>query len=162
MVGLAAVLLLALPAWPAMAEQCSASHIQVNQAFPLVGTPAVEGVSGGVIIRFSLAGCDNPGSFDTPREYQVPFCVEIFDTTPCDDGPNNCLANNVAGASGILGAGWNNAGEFKRCTAIAERESFASALITAHDNSFPDTGKNSIYAIIEVWPGPGRESPHHG
>ncbi len=136
-------------AGPAVAEQCTASHIVLRQAFPLQGASAVEGTPAGVIIRFALENCDNPGSMNTPREYPISFCAEIFDTTPCDDSTASCLDNNVAGASGLLSATtWQSAGDFKRCTTITERVNFTSALLTPHDNGFRDTGENSIYAIM--------------
>ncbi len=141
--------LLAVLAGPAVAEQCTAAHIVLSQAFPLGGVSATEGVIGGAIIGFALDNCDNPGSIDTPREYPISFCAEIFDTTQCDDSTAGCLDNNVAGASGLIGGNtWRNAGDFKRCTAITERVNFASALLTPHDNGVQDTEENSIYAIM--------------
>ena len=132
-----------------MAEQCNASHIELSQAFPSEGMPAVEGATGGVIIWFILEGCDNFGSFETPREYRIPFCSEFFDTTPCDATATGCLSNNVAGASGLNPAGrWRDAGEFKRCNTMTEAEGFTSALLTPHDNGFPDKGQNSLYVIM--------------
>ncbi len=131
-----------------MAEQCNASHIEFSQAFPSEGMPAVEGATGGVIIWFTLEDCDNFGSFETPREYRIPFCAEFFDTTECDDSDTGCLSNNVAGASGLLGARWQDAGEFKRCNTMTEAEGFTSALLTPRENSFPDIGENSIYVIM--------------
>ncbi len=131
-----------------MAEQCNASHIELSQAFPSAGTPAVEGTPTGVIVWFRLENCDNFGSIQTPREYRIPFCAEFFDTTPCDDGAANCLDNNVAGASGLFGARWQDAGEFKRCNTMTESEDFTSALLTPHDNSFQDQGENSLYVIM--------------
>ncbi len=145
---LAILLLLALPAGPAMAEQCNASHIELSQAFPLAGMPATEGTASGVIVRFALENCDNPGSFETPREYRIPFCAEFFDTTPCDAAATGCLSNRVAGASGLLGDRWQDAGEFKRCNTMTEAEGFTSALLTPHENAFSDKGENSLYVIM--------------
>ena len=145
---LAAILLLALPAGPAMAEQCNASHIGLYQGFPMAGTSAVEGTVGGVIVQFILENCDNFGSFETPREYRIPFCAEFFDTTPCDDSATDCLSNNVAGASGLQGDRWQDAGEFKRCNVMTEAEGFTSALLTPRENGFRDKGENSLYVIM--------------
>ncbi len=103
----------------------------------------------GIIARFQLEGCDNPGSPGTPREYRIPFCAEFFDTTPCDATATDCLSNNVAGASGLLrGVIWKAAGGFKGCANIAETASFASAILTAHDNTIQDKGENSLYVIM--------------
>ncbi len=146
---LAAILLLALPAGPAVAQQCNASHIALSQGFPLGGMPAAEGLTGGIIVRFRLEGCGNLGSTATPRDYRIPFCAEFFDTTPCDAAATGCLSNNVAGASGLLpGLNWKDAGEFKWCASIAETERFVSALLTAHENTFPDKGANALYVIM--------------
>ncbi len=121
---------------------------RVYQAFPREGVSAVEGTVGGVIVQFTPEDCDNPGSFETPREYQIPFCAEFFDTTPCGATATGCLSNNVAGASSLLGTRWQNAGEFKRCNTMTERKDFTSALLTPHDNEFADKGENSIYVIM--------------
>ncbi len=133
---------------PAVAQQCDASHIKLYQGFPMSGMAATEGTAGGVIVQFFLENCDNFGSFETPRDYRIPFCAEFFDTTPCDAGATNCLPNNVAGASGVMGDRWKDAGAFKRCNTMTEAEGFTSALLTPHDNSVRDTGENSIYVIM--------------
>ncbi len=138
---------LALPS-AVMAEQCNASHIRLSLAFPPAGTPVDEGSPGGVIVWFLLEDCDNPGDFETPREYRIPFCVEFFDTTQCDDSTTSCLDNHVAGASGLQGARWQDAGRFKRCNTLTEAEGFTSGLLTPHDNGFRDKGENSIYVIM--------------
>ncbi len=145
---LAILLLLALPAGPAMAEQCNASHIELSRGFPPEGMPVIEGTVGGLIIWFLLENCDNPGSFETPREYRIPFCAEFFDTTPCDAAATDCLSNQVAGASGLLGDRWQDAGEFKRCNTMTESEGFTSALLTPRENGFKDKGENSLYVIM--------------
>ncbi len=133
-----------------MAEQCNASHISVYQGFPMAGTPAVEGTNSGVIVQFILENCDNFGSFETPREYQIPFCAEFFDTTSCDAAATNCLSNRVAGASGLLGTRWQPAAghPFKRCNIMDVAEGFTSALLTPHENSSKDRRENSIYVIM--------------
>ncbi len=145
---LAAILLLALSAGPAVAEQCNASHIELYQGFPMEGASAVEGTVSGVIVQFFLENCDNFGSFENPREYRIPFCAEFFDTTPCDADATGCLSNNVAGASGLFGDRWQNAGGFKRCNTMTEAEGFTSALLTPRENGFQDERENSLYVIM--------------
>ena len=143
---LAAILLLALPAGPAMAEQCDASHIKVTKVFPL--GPLNENDAGGTIISFELEGCDNLGSTGMPRDYRIHFCAEIFDSTPCNANETDCLANNVAGARGILGDTFEVAGEFKVCTHIATTELFQNALVIPYNNDFVDVGQNAIFVIM--------------
>ncbi len=142
-----AILLLGLGGAAVGAEQCDASHIVVTKAFP--PGPLTEDFAAGAIIRFELEECDNLGSFDTPRDYQIPFCAEIFDTTPCNANARNCLANNVAGARGILPvSNIKRVGEFKVCSAIPTTERFVSAIVFQYNNNFVDVGKNSIFAIM--------------
>ncbi len=142
-----ATLLLGLGGAAVEAEQCDASHIVMTQPFPI--GPLMENSPTGAIIRFDLEGCDNLGSFASPRDYQIPFCAEIFDTTPCNANARNCLANNVAGASGVLVvSGIKRVGEFKVCSVIDVRESFKSVILYQYNNNFVDVGKNVIHAIM--------------
>ena len=144
---LAILLLLALPAGPAVAQQCDASHIVMTKVFP--SGPLLENTQGGTVIRFGLEGCGNPGSTATPRAYRVPFCAEIFDTTPCNANATGCLPNNVAGARGVLeGTGFKRIGGFTACSHIATTERFQSAIVIQYNNDFVDVGQNSIYVIM--------------
>ncbi len=129
------------------AEQCDASHIVMTQPFPT--EPLMENSPSGAIIRFKLEGCDNLGSFEMPRDYPIPFCAEIFDTTPCNANARNCLANNVAGARGVLVmSDVKRVGEFKVCSTIDVGESFKSVIVIQYNNNFVDVGENSIFAIM--------------
>ncbi len=134
-----------------MAEQCNASHIELYQGFPLPGMPTTEGFVSGVVVQFLLENCDNFGSPETPREYQIPFCAEFFDTTQCDATATDCLSNGVAGASGVLqGIRWRPATghPFKLCTNMTEAEGFVSAALTPRENGFKDEGENSLHVIM--------------
>ncbi len=145
MLGLVA-LTLALPA-AVMAERCDASHIVMTKTFP--SGPVNENQAGGAIIQFGLEGCDNPGSTVTPRDYPIPFCAEIFDSTPCNANARDCLANNVAGARGVLVVtGIERVGEFKVCAYIAETDSRQSLIVFPYNNNFVDVRQNAIFAIM--------------
>ncbi len=142
-----AVSLLALPVGPALAEPCDASHIKVIKAFP--SGPLREDNTNGTIIQFRLGECDNHGSTVMPRDHPIPFCAEIFDSTPCNANARGCLANNVAGARGVLTVtGIERVGEFKVCSRIVETESFQSIIVYQYNNDFVDVGQNAIFVIM--------------
>ncbi len=140
-------LLLGLGGAAVGAEQCDASHIVMTKTFP--PGPLMEDDPNGTIIAFILEECDNFGTFETPRDYPIPFCAEIFDTTPCDANARNCLSNNVAGARGVLPVGGiKRVGEFKVCSTIVETEGFVSVIVYPYNNKLVDVGENSIFAIM--------------
>ncbi len=134
-------------AGPAVAQQCDASHIVMTKAFP--SGPLEENYAAGTIIRFELKGCDNPGSTATPRDHPIPFCAEIFDSTPCNANATGCLANNVAGPRGVLtGTTFKRGSGFTVCSEIATTEFFQSAIVIQYNNNFVDVGQNSIFAVM--------------
>ena len=55
----------------------------------------------------------------------------------------------LPGPAAFRATRWEDAGAFKRCTTMTEREEGGiSALITPHENSVRDTGENAIYVIM--------------
>ncbi len=138
---LATLFLLIILAMPVQAQQCNESHIVLSRS---TSDTVAEGSHS--LFVFMVENCDK-----TSRQYEIPFCVEFFDTTQCSSNDQTCMVNKVAGDSGVRqfpSPGWKKANGFKRCNSFAPNVNIMSVYVRAKNNDFKDEMQNLIHVIM--------------